>query len=147
MQIGHNKKLLRLIKIIPPVTVIAFAILAILLVLNHNKTQLSKDKNSLKQNFIAFEKEMIKVQVDQLLQQITYERNSTEKILKNNIKGHIYQAHSIATSIYESNKHKSETEVTELITNALRDIRFNEGRGYFFIYKTNGLSVYCFIEK
>jgi len=141
MHIVHDKKLLQLIKIIPPITVIAFAVLSMLVVLNHNKALLASDILSLKKSFIASEKEMIKIQVNQVIQQITYEKNSTEKILKNNIKNYIYQAHSIATNIYNNNKDKSEKEVTTLITDALRDIRFNDGRGYFFIYKTDGLSV------
>jgi len=141
MQIIHDEKLLRLIKIIPPIIVTAFACLTIFIVINHNKAQLDSDIQSLKQDFIASEKELIKAQVEQLVQQITFERNSTETILKNNIKEQIYQAHSIATNIYENNKHKPEIEVTKLITDALRTVRFNEGRGYFFIYKTNGLSI------
>ena len=141
MHITYDKKLLQLIKIIPPVTVILFAVLAILLVLNHNKEQLANDIQSLNKSFIASEKEMIKAQVNQLIQHITYEKNSTETLLKNNIKDQIHQAHSIATNIYKNNKHKPESEVTKLITDALRNIRFNKGRGYFFIYKTDGLSI------
>ncbi|GAW96737.1 MULTISPECIES: sensor histidine kinase [Colwellia] len=141
MKVIHDKKLLRLIKIIPPLIVTAFACLTIFIVLNHNKVQLSADIQSLKQDFIASEKELIKAQVEQLIQQITYERDSTEKTLKDNIKEHIYQAHSIATNIFDNNKNKSEKEVTKLISDALRNVRFNDGRGYFFIYKTNGLSI------
>ena len=141
MKVIHDKKLLRLIKIIPPLIVTAFACLTIFIVLNHNKVQLGADIQSLKQDFIASEKELIKAQVEQLIQQITYERDSTETILKNNIKDHIYQAHSIATNIFDNNKNKSEKEVTKLISDALRNVRFNDGRGYFFIYKTNGLSI------
>jgi len=62
-------------------------------------------------------------------------------ILKNDIKEHVYQAHDIASNIYENNKNKSEKEVTKLISDALRNVRFNDGRGYFFIYKTSGLSI------
>jgi signal transduction histidine kinase len=141
MKVIHDDKLLRLIKIIPPIIVTAFACLTILIVISHNKGQLNTDIQSLQKNFVASEKELIKAQVEQLIQQISYERNSTETLLKNNIKEHIYQAHSIATNIYKNNKNKSEKEVTKLISDALRKVRFNEGRGYFFIYKTNGLSV------
>jgi len=47
----------------------------------------------------------------------------------------------VAAAIYQKNPDKSGQEVTELIVNALRNVRFNDGRGYFFIYKTDGLSV------
>lgn len=141
MPIVHDKKLLQLIKVIPPVTVIAFAMLSMFVVLNHNKTLHAGDMLSLKKSFIASEKEMIKTQVNQVIQQITFEKNNTEAILKSNIKNYIYQAHNIATNIYNNNKGKTEQEVTALITDALRNIRFNNGRGDFFIYKTDGLSV------
>jgi len=141
MRVVHDENLLRLIKIIPPIIVTVFAFLAIFIVINHNKAQLSTDIQSLQQDFIISEKEMIKAQVNQLIQQITYEKNSTETILKNDIKEHIYQAHSIATNIYENNKNKSKEEVTKLISDALRNIRFNQGRGYFFIYSSQGTSI------
>ncbi|WP_157465771.1 cache domain-containing protein [Colwellia sp. TT2012] len=33
---------------------------------------------------------------------------------------------------------KSAYEIKLLISDALRDIRFNKGRGYFFIYQSDG---------
>jgi diguanylate cyclase (GGDEF)-like protein len=141
MQITHDVKLLRLIKLIPPILVTAFACLVIIIVINHNKAQLASDIKTLQNDFITSNKEIIKAQVKQIVQQIKHEKNSSELILKNNIKDHIYEAYAIATNIYQKNKNKSEQEVTQLISDALRNIRFNQGRGYFFIYKTNGLSV------
>lgn len=141
MHIAHDVKLLRLIKIIPPIIVTAFALLTIIIVINHNDAQLLSDIQTLRQEFYDAEKDIVRAQVKQLVQQIEYEKNSTQTLLKNSIKEHVYQAHAIATNIYNNNKSKSEREVTQLISNALRDIRFNQGRGYFFIYKTNGLSV------
>jgi len=141
MKIAHDVKLLRLIKIIPPIIVTAFALLTIINVINHNDTQLINDIKTLRQDFYDSEKDIVKAQVKQLVQQINYEKNSTEALLKNDIKEHVYQAHAIATNIYNKNKTKPEQEVSQLITDALRNIRFNQGRGYFFIYKTNGLNI------
>lgn len=141
MRIVHDKKLLPLIKVIPPVIVTVFACIAIFIVINHNRTQLTADIESLQQNFIASEKEMIKAQVKQLVQQTSYERDSTEALLKKDIKDHTYQAHSIATSLYEKYQDKPEKEIKDLIIHALRDIRFNEGRGYFFIYSLEGQNI------
>jgi signal transduction histidine kinase len=109
--------------------------------INHNKAQLTVDLQTLRQGIYESKREIIKAQVKQLLQQVIYEKNSTEYLLKNDIKEHVYQAHAIATNIYNNNKDKSEQEVTLLIKNALRNIRFSQGRGYFFIYKTDGLSI------
>ena len=112
-----------------------------IIVINNNKTKLTNDIKTLRQDFITTEKELVKSQVKQVVQQINYEKNNTTALLKNDIKSRVYQAHRIATTIYEENKHKSESEVTKLISDALRSMRFNQGRGYYFIYKTNGFSV------
>lgn len=133
--------MLRLIKILPPCIVVAFAVWVNFIVINGNKIKLAHDITTLQQSFIETEKETIKAQINQLFQQINYEINTTEATLKKNIQHHIYQAHAIATNIYQQNKHLPEAQVTKLITDALRNIRFNQGRGYFFIYKTAGTSV------
>ncbi|PKH08231.1 histidine kinase [Moritella sp. Urea-trap-13] len=137
----HDLKILRLIKIIPPTIVIIFAILVNIIVISNNQAALQDDIKILRQDFIKKEKELVKYQVKQIFQQITYEKNNTEVLLKQDIKARVYQAHAIATSIYEQNKDKSEAQVTKLISDALRSVRFNQGRGYYFIYKTNGMNV------
>jgi diguanylate cyclase (GGDEF)-like protein len=137
----HDLKILRLIKVIPPIIVIIFAILVNVIVINNNQTKLNKDIVTLRQDFIKKEQEQAKYQVQQVFQQINYEKSNTEALLKKSIKSRVYQAHNIATTIYAANKDKSEAQVTKLITDALKSIRFNQGRGYYFIYKTNGFNI------
>ena len=141
MRITQDLKLLRLIKIIPPIIVVSFAIWVNFIVITDNEIKLKSDISTFHKNFIDTEKETIKAQINQLYQQINYEKNNTETILKRDIKERIHQAHSIATTIYQQNKDLPEREVTKLITDALRSIRFNQGRGYYFIYKTTGNNI------
>jgi diguanylate cyclase (GGDEF)-like protein len=141
MRITQDLKLLRLIKIIPPIIVVSFAIWVNFIVITDNKIKLKSDISTFHKNFIDTEKETIKAQINQLYQQINFEKNNTETILKRDIKERIHQAHSIATTIYQQNKDLPEREVTKLITDALRSIRFNQGRGYYFIYKTTGNNI------
>lgn len=141
MRITQDLKLLRLIKIIPPIIVVSFAIWVNFIVITDNKIKLNSDISTFHKNFIDTEKETIKAQINQLYQQINFEKNNTETILKRDIKERIHQAHSIATTIYQQNKDLPEREVTKLITDALRSIRFNQGRGYYFIYKTTGNNI------
>jgi len=141
MKIAHDVKLLQLIKVIPPILVLAFAIMAITIVINNNQETLQTDINALEEDFVSSRKNLVEAQVKQVIQQIEFEKSNTESILKETIKQNIYQAHAIASGIYEENLDKSEAEVVELIKSALRDIRFNNGRGYFFIYKTSGESI------
>jgi diguanylate cyclase (GGDEF)-like protein len=141
MHIAQNLNLIRLIKIIPPIIVIAFSVLVSFIVITDNKVKLENNISTFHKNFIDTEKEAIKAQINQLYQQISYEKSNTVATLKKDIKERIYQAHNIATTIYQKNKHLPEAQVTQLITDALRSIRFNEGRGYYFIYKTTGNNV------
>ena len=141
MHIAQNLKLIRMIQIIPPIIVVVFAILVSFIVITDNKAKLDSDITTFHKNYIDTEKEAIKAQINQLYQQINYEKSNTVAILKKDIKERIYQAHSIATIIYQQNKNLSEVEVTKLITDALRSIRFNDGRGYYFIYKTTGANI------
>ena len=65
---------------------------------------------------------------------INYLQKTTEEELKNSIKARVYEAHAISTNIYEKYKDtKTKEEIFELIKIALSSIRFNDGRGYFFI--------------
>ncbi|GAB2910436.1 bifunctional diguanylate cyclase/phosphodiesterase [Rheinheimera gaetbuli] len=141
MKIAHNVKLLRLLNIVPPLLVTAFAVMFIFIVVDNNQIKLENDLKTLRDDFISSRKSMVKAQVEQLVQQIDYEKSRTEFILKEDIKHQIYNAHAIAMNIFNENSDKSEQVVTKLIKSALRDIRFNNGRGYFFIYKTNGESI------
>lgn len=141
MRIAQNLKLVRMIKVIPPIIVVIFAVLVSFIVITDNKVKLDNNISTFHKNYIDKEKEEIKEQVNHIYQQVNYEKSNTEAILKRDIKERIYQAHSIATMIYQQNKSLSESEVTKLITDALRSIRFNDGRGYYFIYKTSGTNI------
>ena len=86
MKIAHDVKLLQLIKVIPPLLVIAFAVMAITLVVSNNRVKLKNDIEALKEDFVSSRKSLVEAQVKQLVQQITFEKNNTESILKENIK-------------------------------------------------------------
>ncbi|NMS18415.1 histidine kinase, partial [Vibrio parahaemolyticus] len=96
---------------------------------------------SLRADFQQRQSTQLTSQVEYVAQQVDYARELTEEQLENTIRERIYEAHKIATRIYESNHHLPEATVTKMITDALRDIRFNQGRGYFFIYKIDGMSI------
>lgn len=73
-------------------------------------------------------------------QYIQTQKSLTETRLRENISSRVGEAHSIATSLYKKYKDiKSDDEIKSMIVEALRDIRFNEGRGYFFIDDMSGI--------
>lgn len=141
MKVPQNKKLIQLIKFIPSIIVIAFAVWVNIIVVNDNRAKLSEDIATLQHDFVDSQKRLIKEQVKHVVAQVEYEKNTTVNLLKQDIRERIHQAYDIAITIYENNQDKPEAQVTKLISDALRNIRFNQGRGYYFIYKTDGLSV------
>ncbi|MBP9612185.1 MAG: cache domain-containing protein [Sulfurospirillum sp.] len=84
-------------------------------------------------------KRELKNRVELIEQQIQYKKASTEVRLKESIKSRVYEAHAIAESIYANNVGKiDDSAIQKLIVETLRNIRFNQGRGYYFIDTLEG---------
>jgi diguanylate cyclase (GGDEF)-like protein len=78
-------------------------------------------------------------QVESIIEFIEFRSKKTDEVLREELTEHTYEAHAIMTSIYESNKNtKTEAEIREMIVDALIDVRFNDGRVYFFIDTLDG---------
>lgn len=136
-----DKKLLTLISIIPVVLIGIFTFILNAVVIHENRTKVETLINALHAESIEKEKTQIKHQVETIYQQITYQRNLTEKTLKQSIKSRVDDAFNTLSFIYQQNKEKPKHEIMTLISDALRTSRFNEGRGYFFIYGMDGTNL------
>jgi len=133
----NNKNELTILNIIKYGPIIFILTLSIIisatLYLNYTATFI-QEKKLIEKNYIKRNKQEIKNQVESTYKFIIEKQKSTEKKLKENLKKRVYEAHSIAMNIYKENKHLDEKIVKKMIKDALRSIRFNNGRGYFFIY-------------
>lgn len=136
-----NKNLLRVIQLIPIVLSTVFTLIIIALLLINNRIELNENISSLRADFNERQKQQIKNRVDTIYQQVSYERDRMENLLKADIKEKVYQAHDIANAIYTENQDKSADYVQALIVTALKSIRFNNGRGYYFIYDMDGNNI------
>ena len=61
--------------------------------------------------------------------------------LKEDIKSKVSQAYSIARNIYDINKNRPIEETKQIIKETLNSFKFNNGRGYFFIYDFEGNNI------
>lgn len=138
MQRKAENKLLFLIKIVPILIILSFTIINMYLAITQNSKEHQTTVETLKTELIQKSKQRAKDEVINIYNLITYQKSTTEKKLKVSIKQRVYEAHAIITRIYNENKHKTKAEVLKLIKDALRDIRFNNGRGYYFVYEMNG---------
>lgn len=136
-----DEKLLRLIKVTPVIMVGVFTLIINLSVIYNNQAKAKHNIELLRTDIIERQRTLSKNQVQQAVMQVEYEKNRAIDTLKKTIRDRTYEAHAIATSIYQQNSDKPKEQVTKLITDALRNIRFNDGRGYFFIDQMDGTNV------
>jgi signal transduction histidine kinase len=130
----NNQQLINIIKFSPPIFIIIISIIITFFLYLEKQINLSKEIYNTKNEFIKTNKESTKNDVDNLYKFIIKTQEETERKLKENIKSRVYEAHAIAMKIYTENKDiKTKNEITKMIKDALVNIRFNKGRGYFFI--------------
>lgn len=89
--------------------------------------------------FLQQQKEILKSAVNLQIRQIDFHRVHMQTHLQERLKSRIIEARAIAQNIYTQNKQKmSQEEVETLVLDALRPIRFNQGRGYVFMFSMLG---------
>ena len=94
--------------------------------------QLNADK--MRRDHIAERKRLLRSEVTRAIDYINYMRSKTEARLKQSIRDQVMEAYTVASSLYRQNFGRLNREETaRLIREALRQIRFNGGRGYIFI--------------
>ncbi|MFY4857944.1 cache domain-containing protein [Aliarcobacter butzleri] len=139
MKMSKEEQFLKIIKFMPSVFVVVFSIFIILFLYFENKKTFTKEKKEIEEKYILKNKEIIIEEVTGVYEFTKELQKNTEEELKQNVKNRVYEAHAIASSIYENYKDtKSKKEIFELIKVAFDKIRFNDGRGYFFMDDTYG---------
>ena len=103
--------------------------------------------DQMRTDYIALQKRIIKQEVKRVVKLISYEKAQSELLTKEKIKSRVYEAYSIAQNIYQQNKTaKSESEIQQMILDALRPIRFEGGSGYYFATRLDGVEM-LFADK
>jgi len=115
--------------------VVGIAVLYITL----QKEIFSQNNQSIHEKILENYKRELQNRVEIIEQYIAHKHNQTQERLKSSLKKRVYEAHEIIDSLYVYNKDKmDEKALKQLIIEALRTIRFNEGRGYYFIDTLEG---------
>ena len=131
----NEKQLLNIIKFTPPIFIITISIIITFLLFLEKQDELKKEKISIQNTYIKENKELVQKDVQNLSDFIVKTQETTEEKLKASIKERVNEANNIAMRIYNENKdNKTKDEIIKMIKDAIVDIRFNEGRGYIFIY-------------
>ncbi|MGX9416406.1 bifunctional diguanylate cyclase/phosphodiesterase [Vibrio sp. WJH972] len=111
------------------------------IVFNNNRIESNERLNALHQNAIIQQKETVRLEVERVVRHLNAVQKNTREKLKQQAKQRVNEAYATALNIYNNNFDKPKDEVAKLIKDALRPIRFFEGRGYFFIFQMDGENV------
>ena len=137
----NEKEILNIIKYLPAfLTLLISGILTFYLYFQ-NIEKFEKESVDLENKYININKELIKFQIKKIKENIIVEKNNQIIKLKKELKQQVDNAYNIALSIYKNNLNKSKEEIVKLIKAALREIRFNQERGYIFIYTVDGKNI------
>jgi signal transduction histidine kinase len=135
----NEKILTKIIRYSLPLLTIILSLVITLLLYLENKRTYEKEKNILNRTYIKKNKKLIQEEVHRIYNYITHMQKSTEKELKESIKSRVYEAHAVATNLYNKYKdEKSKDEIFEIIKETLGSMVFNNGRGYYFIDDKTG---------
>ncbi|EPE37571.1 bifunctional diguanylate cyclase/phosphodiesterase [Candidatus Photodesmus anomalopis] len=141
MDVFTDKKLIKLVRYSPLFIVSVFISVLVTILVHNNQKNTHDLVTELRSDYILSRKLAIKQKVDAIVDKIEYEQKQTVQILKQNIHSRVLEAHQIATNIYINNKNQTKHIISKNIYDALSSIRFNEKRGYFFIFTMDGVSV------
>ncbi|WP_413284348.1 cache domain-containing protein [Vibrio sp. MA40-2] len=141
MPLINDTKLLRLIRYAPVVFIVLFIMCINVVIIQDNRVKAKKSIQSLRYEVIERQKNIIRQHVELVANEINYQSTKTREILRRQAKQRVNEAYAIANNLYLNNQDKSKDEIIKLISDALRPIRFFEGRGYYFIFQMDGVSV------
>jgi len=133
-------KIFHMIKLMPTF-VILISFISLYFLYENNQTHFNNEVDRLTKEALIEKEDLIKGEVLRVFDYIQTQKSLTKERMQANLKERVHEAHTIATSIYNNNRDKTDEQVQTLISEALRNVRFNDGRGYFFIYESNGINV------
>ena len=113
-----------------------------LLWLSGEYARFGRESKGLRQNYTDDQKALVRDEVEKALDYVQYRHSRSGVTLRATLKSRVYEAHAIATRLVEvESSHRSRSELDRLVKEALRPIRFNNGRGYFFAASMQGVEM------
>lgn len=95
-----------------------------------------------KEDYINDQMIFLKKEVNRVFDYIGIQRSKIEKRTMEEVKTRVNEACNIAEHLYNFNKGRmSNREIESIVREALREIRFFSGRGYFFAIAYNGIEM------
>ena len=101
-----------------------------------------KEEATLREEYVTTQKNILKNETDKVIDYIEYKKSQAETRLKQIIRNRTNEAYDIATNLYNHHRTtKNPDELKRIIKDALRPIRYNNQRGYYFITRLDGIEI------
>ena len=99
----------------------------------------NEESATLRNDYVESQKALLQHVVERAIADIQYAHTLTEARLKQAIQERVEEAHQVALNIYAENHGQQDpAAIQKMIKDALRPMRFNHGRGYYFAVNANG---------
>jgi len=100
----------------------------------------ARESRELREEYVDDQRAHVRSEVEKVIDYIAYRHSRTDEVLRSSLRAQVYQVHALATHLYEIERgRRARPELERLITEALRPMRFNNGRGYFFMVGMDGV--------
>ncbi|MBW2427382.1 MAG: cache domain-containing protein, partial [Deltaproteobacteria bacterium] len=101
-----------------------------------------KEEITLREEYVKTQENLIKNETEKVIDYIEYKKSQAETRLKQIIRNRTNEAYDIAINLYNQHRAtRSPAELQKIIKDALRPIRYNKQRGYYFITRLDGLEI------
>ncbi|MEA2108649.1 MAG: cache domain-containing protein, partial [Pseudomonadota bacterium] len=133
-------KFTNLIRLLLLAAIISLTAIILIFQITGHYRRFNQNAEKMRADYVSRQKEIIKREVMRVVETINYQRSLSEQMARDKVRRRILEAHAMATNIYQRNKAtKTDTEIQPMVIDALRAIRFAEGRGYYFVIRLDGL--------
>lgn len=145
--IQKEQTILNFIKYGPIFFVLILSFIITEIMLEDKKETFKQEILKMENDFLLTNKQRVKEEVEEVYNYVLSEKQNSEKLLKEEIKNRVYEAHQVATNIFqvESNlsegHNHSQEHILNSVKNALGGIIYNKGRGYIFMDNIHGVKL------
>jgi len=120
-------------------TFVVFMALVMVIISYATKSAYQVEKNTIYEEVVRFDKIQIETEANEIVDYIRLSERKASSEMRVELKRRVDEAYLLADQIYSDNFGKIPTlELERKIADALRNIRYDEGKGYLFMDRFNG---------
>lgn len=119
-----------------------FTALFLFFILNDIRLKFEKEAQLIEEKQLHLKKKMLHQEIQRFVDFIEYKKKHIYTQTQEIVKTRVYEAYDVAQHIYAFNKGKlSDEAIQKEIIETLRIMRFEQGKGYYFITNMNGIEM------